>query len=117
MKTIDQIPRPHTRFFPDHTERKRTVMVKISLNRGYGHHVYADVIEESNPVWDHETDGWIVPEGDSEGAGIHRVMGFATERHARRWIEAVFAQEFSADTHELTYSDEVTEQWLYPEGD
>ncbi|MFP4644172.1 MAG: hypothetical protein ACLFM0_07440 [Spirochaetales bacterium] len=117
MKTIEEIPRPHIRFFPDHADRKRVVEVRISLYRGYGHHVYADVIEEPNPLWDHETGRWIVPEGDSHGAGIHRVMGFATERHARRWIESIFASEFSPDTHELTYRDEVTERWLYPEGD
>lgn len=117
MKSIDGIPRPHIRLFPEHADRKRTVEVRISLYRGYGHHVYADIVEESNPVWDRETGGWIVPEGDTAGAGIHRVMGFATERHARRWIEAVFAEEFSGKTHELRYRDEITERWLYPDGD
>lgn len=117
MKSIDDVPRPHIRLFPDYAERKRRVEVKISLNRGYGHHVYADLIEEPNPVWDTDSGSWIVPEGDAAGAGTHRVMGFATERHARRWIEAVFASEFSPETHELCYRDEVTERWLYPEGD
>lgn len=117
MKHIDEIPHPHIRLFPHYSECKRRVVVKISLFRGYGHHFYVDLTEEHNPVWDEETGRWIVPAGDEDGAGEQRVMGFATERHARRWIEAIFHERFSEATHELHVHGDVTEHWLYGEGD
>ncbi|MFW5994574.1 MAG: hypothetical protein ACOCRN_00540 [Spirochaetia bacterium] len=117
MKDIDDIPEPHLRLFPDFAERRRRVEVKISRFRGYGRHFYVDMVEEDNPVWDEEAGDWIVTAGDEAGAGQRRVMGFTTERRARRWVEAVFAESFGEETHELCIRDEVTEHHLYSEGD
>ncbi len=117
MKHIDELPPSPHRFFPDHAGRRRRVDVVISLFRGYGHHFHVELIEEHNHAWDHEAGEWIVPEGDEEGAGLHRVMRFSTERHARRWIDALFAESFTEQTHELCIRGEVGERWLYREGD
>ncbi len=113
MKWIEEIPRPHIRYFPEHATRPRRVEVRVSRFGGHGRHVYVEITEEHNPVWDRESAAWILPKGDVEGAGIHRVMGFRTQDRARRWIGTVFKQEFDPSTHELSVRDTVLRRRLY----
>ena len=117
MKTLAEIPEPHTRFFPDNAGRRRRVQVTISFFPGTGSHFHVDIREEHNYVFDRETDGWVEPIDDSEGEGRHRFMKFNREHTARRWVEDVFEEEFSEDTHELVFRGDVSDRWYYPEGD
>jgi hypothetical protein len=44
-------------------------------------------------------------------------MKFNREDTARRWVQTVFAEEFSEETHELVFTGDVSNTWYYPEGD
>ncbi len=117
MKTIGEIATPHTRFFPDHAERRRRVYVTISFFPGTGSHFHVEIREEHNYVFDPESGEWIEPSHDPAGEGRHRFMKFNREETARRWVEDVFAGEFSEETHELVFRGDVSNRWYYPEGD
>lgn len=117
MKTIEEIPRPHIRYFPDHAARRRRVFVTISFFRGTGSHFHVEIREEHNYVRDPENGEWLEPPDDEDGEGRHRFMKFNREHTARRWVETVFEEEFSGDTHELVFRGDVSSRWYYPDGD
>jgi hypothetical protein len=117
MKKLAEIPQPHTRFFPDHADRKRRLVCTISFFPGTGSHFQVEIREEHNYVYDPDTGEWIAPEHDPPGEGRHRFMKFNREATARRWVEDVFETEFSPDTHELIFRGDVSDRWFYPEGD
>jgi hypothetical protein len=117
MKELSEIREPHIRYFPRHAERPRRVEVSIRFFPGTGSHFHAEIREEPNYVWDHDTETWIAPEDDSEGEGRLRFMKFNREDTARRWVEEVFSSELDDGSHELVFRGDVTRTWFYPEGD
>jgi hypothetical protein len=117
MKTLEEIPRPHTRYFPDHAARRRRVFVTISFFPGTGSHFHVEIREEHNYVHDPDSGEWLEPADDEDGEGRHRFMKFNREDTARRWVETVFEEEFSGDTHELVFRGDVSDTWYYPDGD
>lgn len=114
---ISDIPEPRRRYFSEHPDARRRVTATVSFFHGTGSHFHVELIEEPDYVYDPESGEWIVPAGDTAGAGRRRFMKFRREDTARRWIHQVFSEEFSENTHVLELAGDVSEKWFYPEGD
>ena len=117
MKALSQIPTPHTRFFPHSADRRRRIYVTITFFHGTGNHFHVDMQEEHNYVFDSASGEWLEPTNDPHGEGRHRFMKFNRETTARRWVDDVFSEEFTNETHELVFRGDVSNRWFYGEGD
>ncbi|MFW5786551.1 MAG: hypothetical protein ACOCYC_04830 [bacterium] len=114
---ISSIPGPLRRYFAEHPDTRRRVTATVSFFHGTGSHFHVELVEEPDYVWDPDRREWIAPTGDTAGEGRRRFMKFRREDTARRWIQQVFDQEFSEETHRLEFTGDVSQTWFYPEGD
>ena len=80
---------------------KEPVVVTLGRFTGLSVHVHVTIRSKTVP----------------EGRPVERYMKFRDPKHALRWVEHVFAREFSPETHELVYEPSRAKEWFYGEGD
>ena len=111
-------PSAFGRYYEGNDNRLRPVTVRVDEFTGYGRHIHVTIKEADDPYWDPEKEAWVLPEDpEDEGHGRERVMKFNSRETARRWIDRVFSEEFSAETHALEVEEGASREWFYGDGD
>ena len=122
---LEDIPQPILRLFPQ-ARRKRIVTICFTHYAGIGKHVYADVKEEDNPVWNGER--WAEPWHDHEGAGERFSQAFVDSdmsvayNNAAKWAQGIVEEHFPVATHKpIKAGDDLyvarPRRWHYKDGD
>lgn len=123
---LADIPKPHIRKFPNPHVR-REVVIKLSswctcASIG-AKHVYVEIKEEENFLWDSAGNCWRAARDDEESKGrvFKTEFIYGKEPEAvKNWIDEMLKKHFPVKTHKRVYRDDtrtLPKNRLYRDGD
>jgi len=105
---LEDIPRPHIRKWPT-SKQRRIVDVRFADYKWRGYqHIYVDIVEEFNYLWDMQTNWphngkgcWREAFDDFDGQGRTFHKRFNQRLEAEAYAREVCIENFSSETHEI----------------
>lgn len=118
--SVDDIPLPHVRMFPNSVGRLREVTCTLNTWVGVGvgaTHYYAKVKEEDNPIWGEFEGRWTYAWDDGDKAGRCFEKSCDTQYQAAMFVQNTLVEHFLGDKYEIKHDSIRTFHLYLRDGD